>query len=100
MARRLAAREAVQFHAWFPYLNTSTVWVLGEATPRYNCLAWVLGYTDRWVWPWQANLPNLAGMSAYIRRWGYVPGLPAAAVVYGTSNAAIGHIGKFWVNQP
>ena len=100
MARRLTAGEAAQFRSWFPHLNTGNVWVLAEATPRYNCLAWALGYTDRWVWPWQPNLPGLPAMSTYIRRWGYVPGQPAAAVVYGATASAIGHIGRFWVNQP
>lgn len=100
MARRMTSAEAAQFRRWFPYLPTQSVWVLGGATPRYNCLAWALGYTDRWVWPWQTSLPSVSAMSAYIRQWGYVPGSPAAAAVYGTAASSIGHIGRFHVSSP
>jgi hypothetical protein len=34
----------------FPKLG-SKYEVLGPATPKYNCIAWSLGVTTRWVWP-------------------------------------------------
>jgi hypothetical protein len=34
----------------FPHLGQNYE-VVGTATPRYNCIAWVLGHQDRWLWP-------------------------------------------------
>jgi hypothetical protein len=33
----------------FPKLSKFDV--IGPATPKYNCIAWSLGLTSRWVWP-------------------------------------------------
>jgi hypothetical protein len=33
----------------FPRLSKYDV--IGSATPKYNCIAWSLGVTSRWVWP-------------------------------------------------
>ena len=35
----------------FPNLIESDVELLGPSTSTYNCIAWALGYTDRWINP-------------------------------------------------
>lgn len=102
MARRPTDGEWATLRSWFPNLPRDSVWVLGGATTRYNCLAWALGRTDRWIWPW-SGLPTLAQFTAYLRNFGYATGTPAAAAAYGKaagSTYAIGHIARFWVGAP
>ena len=41
--------------------------ILGSATPRYNCIAWVLGHQDRWVWPGE----QLPGFDRLFGQYGY-----------------------------
>jgi len=99
MARLPTDAEWSKLHGWFPNLSRSTVWVLGNATPVYNCLAWALGYTDRWVWPWGSNEPLLSVFNSWIAGHGYVVGTPAAAASYGPLGY-VGHISRFWVDRP
>jgi hypothetical protein len=35
----------------FPQLTKEHVWITDECTDTYNCIAWSLGYTDRWINP-------------------------------------------------
>ncbi|MBC6471424.1 MAG: hypothetical protein GDA48_00070 [Hormoscilla sp. GM102CHS1] len=35
----------------FPHLTRNSVMVTDGATLTYNCIAWALGYTDRWINP-------------------------------------------------
>jgi hypothetical protein len=103
MARRPTATEWNTLRSMFPQLPQSSVWVLGNATPVYNCLAWALGRTDRWIWPWGGSLPSLATFTSYLRQFGYATGTPAAAAVYGNAawgSYAIAHIGRHWVGAP
>lgn len=37
-------------YRWFPNLQSDCHFeILSEATPEYNCIAWAMGYTDRWI---------------------------------------------------
>lgn len=47
-------------------------WILwGQGDDRYNCLAYALGITDRWVWPWLNN-PSKKTVKKYLENKGYV----------------------------
>jgi len=35
----------------FPNLVQNDVWITDMPTNAYNCIAWALGYTDRWINP-------------------------------------------------
>jgi hypothetical protein len=50
--------------------------VMGPSTKGYNCIAWSIGVTDRWVWPGEtvADFDRLYGQEGYRR----VKGLPLA----------------------
>ena len=40
---------------WFPHLATDNYFELtSPSTPVYNCIAWAMGLTDRWVDPFSA----------------------------------------------
>jgi hypothetical protein len=39
----------------------------------YNCLAYSLGITDRWVWPWGSGYPSALQVTEYMRGRGHPP---------------------------
>lgn len=42
-----------------------------DGTPNtYNCLAYAIGITDHWVWPWSTN-PTFSDLSSYMSSKGY-----------------------------
>jgi type VI secretion system secreted protein VgrG len=43
--------------------------VLGSGTKRYNCIAWSLGITDRWIWPGERveDFDQLYGQNGFRR---------------------------------
>jgi len=43
--------------ASFPNLTFGTVFITDNPTPVYNCIAYSLGYTDRWINPPQPLAP-------------------------------------------
>jgi hypothetical protein len=58
-------------HDFFPNLIRANVTVTGAATPVYNCIAWTLGITDRWINPPQPlqafeELYEIAGYQARV----------------------------------
>lgn len=67
--RNLLARPHEK--AAFPHLRGEYE-VLRPATPVYNCIAWTLGMTDRWVWPSSTGKgPTLADFDDLYRSHGY-----------------------------
>lgn len=43
----------------------------GPVDDDYNCLAYAIGNTSSWVWPWGANNPNSDQVDAAMSSWGY-----------------------------
>lgn len=93
MARRLTSTERTTYRRMFPNLVLDRVWVLGEATSRYNCLAWALGRTDAWIWPWGTRNATAAEMTAFLRGRGYQPAFGGPLAVYGPGSIA--HAARF-----
>jgi hypothetical protein len=83
MARRMTTAERSRFQGYFPRLAVANCWVLGEQTRTYNCLAWALGITNAWVWPWGGRLATPAEMTTYLRGRGYVPQFGGPLATYG-----------------
>lgn len=77
----------------------------GSATSTYNCLAYALGVTSTWIWPWGSSDATLSEITKVLTDQGYntrSPGpsyIPPRLVVYGSSNA-IGHIAKITNSNP
>jgi len=65
----------------------------------YNCLAYALGTTSTWIWPWGSRDATLSEMTDVLNAFGYSAHNPGASynppnlVVYGSASA-IGHIAK------
>lgn len=49
--RRPTTVEWNQLSSYFPNLVKDDVWITDDPTRVYNCIAWALGYTDRWINP-------------------------------------------------
>lgn len=86
-------------HADFPHLRHATVHVLEHHNNTYNCMAWALGITDRWVWPsderpdiaWPFGLPRtdrLDNVEEAFASLGYTPSR-SARYVRGTEKIAL-----------
>lgn len=73
---------------------------LADATPTYNCLAYALGNTSKWEWPWGSSNPTLTQVSDYMLTKGKnTYPLSETATVgmiisYGTSTSNITHFSK------
>ena len=93
MARRATAAEKRVLRSWFPQLNVDGIWVTGNATPTYNCLAWVLGITNSWVWPWGNRNASKREMDAFMRVRGYAPSPAGQIAAYGPYGA-VGHVAR------
>lgn len=51
MDRPMTPDEKSDFKRWFPNLDVDKAVVTGEISTKYNCLAWTVGVTDKWLWP-------------------------------------------------
>ena len=48
----MAEITEMQWKAWhpqFPHLDQATSKTLAPPSKAYNCIAWSLGFTDRWI---------------------------------------------------
>lgn len=67
----------------FPGLRNTPHAVTSPSDPRYNCIAWAAGATDRWWWPghpsttyWPENVPRVETLDAFkevFAHFGYSP---------------------------
>jgi len=74
-----------------------------QGTETYNCLAYALGNTTSWVWPWGASNPTFSQVQTYLNGKGYAesykvgfigPIQPCKITCYGTTSA-ITHFAKY-----
>lgn len=84
--RRPNPAEQLNLRHNFPQLNIADVWVIGDATRIYNCLAWSLGITYSWIWPWHGAVDKIQFDTLY-RHHGYMKTSygPSDIMVYGKS---------------
>ncbi len=77
------------------YNSFCTTWsYLGPCTGTYNCLAYSIGITNQWVWPWGSSNPTSNQVNTYMSSKGYrTYGHYAKIISYGTTNS-IGHFSK------
>lgn len=69
MTRKMTHAEMIEYSAVFPNLDVNSVVVTGEATSRYNCVAWTIGVTTRPEWPGLHlnDFDNFYGLRGYVR---------------------------------
>jgi hypothetical protein len=74
--------------------------VIGPATRTYNCLAYALGITSYWVWPWNSETATQSQVDTYLSQMGYsgspfgyvysIPGI----ISYGPGPNSINHFAR------
>lgn len=87
MKRPMTATEETRFRSFFPNLNVQAVIVTDNATSVYNCIAWTLGFTDRWIWPGN----SISDFDAFYRGFSFVRGDDGSIAVWGHSLSAMTH---------
>ncbi len=90
MPRPLTPAEKHRFRGYFPNRNVGQTVVTGEVSTMYHCLAWTVGFNDRWLWPGSA----LANFDTFYRGFGFVQAGdgPIAAWGHATTRKAHGSI--------
>jgi hypothetical protein len=84
MPRHLTESEKEFAAQNWPNLNVNNVQVTGAATATYNCLAWTLGITNSWVWPWRGGATvSKAQFDQLYANYGYSPAGSGPVAVYG-----------------
>ena len=70
VGRAPSVYEIKQTVSWFPNLYENKWWrVTGEACGTYNCIAWSVGVTNKWLWPGD----NQTIFDKFYLSYGYVP---------------------------
>lgn len=85
MNRPLTIQEQARALFLWPNIDVNAVVVTDDATPRYNCLAWTLGFTNRWIWPWATAHPTKVEFDAFYHSQGFSPATFGPIVVFGLS---------------
>lgn len=91
MARTLTPQEKQQARQVWPRLNVDAVVVTDEATNRYNCLAWTLGITSSWVWPWGSRNAAKTEFDALYRSHGFQPRPNGEVAAFGLNLNSMTH---------
>ena len=91
MARPLTPQEKAQARQVWPRLDVHSVVVTDEATRRYNCLAWTLGFADRWVWPWVGRNATKADFDALYRSFGFQSAASGTIASFGLNLSSMTH---------
>src|SRR5262245_34436616 len=91
MARSLTPQEKIHASPIWPRMNVDTVVVTDEATNRYHYLAWTLGITTNWVWPWGSRMPTQPEFDDFYRSHGYQPANTGTLAAYGLNPNLMAH---------
>lgn len=91
MSRSLTPQEKTQARQVWPRMNVDGVVVTDEATNRYNCLAWTLGITTSWVWPWGIRNATKTEFDALYRSYGFSPAGSGTIAAFGLNLNSMTH---------
>jgi hypothetical protein len=72
-------------------MNVAAVIVTDNATARYNCLAWTLGISTSWIWPWPPGNVTKADFDTLYHNQGFVPSGSGSIAVFGINQNAMTH---------
>jgi hypothetical protein len=79
--------EKQRFQSFFPNLDVNQAVVTGEVSTVYNCIAWTIGISNRWIWPGY----SLANFDTFYRGFGFVRAADGTIAAWGTSVASMTH---------
>ena len=85
--RPMTSAEQARFRSFFPNLNVQAARVTDNASSVYNCIAWSLGFTDRWLWPGS----TISDFDALYRGFGFLRRSDGPIAVWGHSLSAMTH---------
>jgi hypothetical protein len=91
LPRALTGPEQTQARSYWPRMAVANVVVTDEPTERYNCLAWTLGITTSWIWPWGSRPATKAEFDALYRSYGFSPATAGPIAAFGLSQVAMQH---------
>lgn len=91
MNRSLTPQETSHALSLWPNMNAGAVVVTDNATPRYNCLAWTLGVTTAWIWPWATAYATKLEFDVFYRSRGFTPAAFGPIAVFGISLIEMTH---------
>src|SRR5260370_11090895 len=83
MPRPLTPQEQAHARAIWPRMNVAAVVVTGNATKQYNCLAWTLGSSASWLWPWGQRIVTKAEFDVLYATFGFFPAANGPVAVFG-----------------
>lgn len=91
--RPLDDDEKASARSWWPNMNVDAVVVSAGKTAAYNCLAWTLGITTTWVWPWnpQGRKVTKAEFDALYHRYQFNPATSGEVSAFGFSTSDMQH---------
>ena len=86
----MTAAEKTRFKGYFPSLDVDRAVVTDGQSTVYNCIAWTVGVTNRWLWPGG----SLANFDMFYRGFGFVRAGdgPVAAWGHSTTNMTHGSV--------
>lgn len=87
MSRSMTAQEKQRFQGYFPNLDVNAAVVTDNANSSYNCIAWTVGITNRWLWPGN----SLAHFDTFYRGFGLVRSTSGPIAVWGHSTSSMAH---------
>jgi hypothetical protein len=89
--RPLTAQEQAQARQVWPRMNVAAVAVTDNATNRYNCLAWTLGISTSWIWPWSKPNVTKTDFDALYHSNGFTTAGAGPIAVFGLSPTSMTH---------
>jgi hypothetical protein len=72
-------------------MNVGAVVVTANATRRYNCIAWTLGISSRWIWPWGQHNATKSEFDALYAQFGFLPSGRGPIAVFGLNLTSMTH---------
>jgi hypothetical protein len=83
----MTSAEKQRFRGLFPNLNVDRAVVSGEVSTVYNCIAWTVGFVDRWLWPGG----SLAHFDTFYQGFGFVRASDGTIAAWGHSSSNLTH---------
>lgn len=87
MPRPMTPAEQQRFQGYFPNLDVNQAVVTGNASWVYNCIAWTVGFSDRWIWPGN----SLASFDIFYLGFGFVRADDGTIAAWGLSRTHMKH---------
>ena len=87
MPRTMTPPEKTRFKGFFPSLDVNRAVVTDGVSTVYNCIAWTVGITSRWIWPGS----SLAHFDTFYRGFGFVRAGDGPVAAWGHSTSTMTH---------